>query len=448
MAFNKDFVWGAAAASYQIEGAAFEDGKGLSNWDIFCRREGRIFQGQTGETACDHYHRYADDIAIMKEIGLRGYRLSLSWCRILPSGTGKINQKGIEFYDKLINELLNNGIEPYITLFHWDYPNELQKRGGWLNPDSPKWFSEYVKVVVEHFSDRVKNWFTINEPQCFIGFGYGGTRHAPAWGLGVKDTLSAAHNVLLAHGMAVSVIRTYSKQKAKIGFVPQGLVSFPETITDKNIEASKIDMFSVKERSVHNNVWWMDPIYKGEYPKDGVELFGSCMPKIGSDDMKIISQPLDYFCINTYGGTPVYMDKDGAVQPAKRFDGYPENSREWPLDFDALYWGAKFFYERYRLPILIAENGISLCDWVCLDGKVHDTQRIDFMERNILALQKAYNEGIPMHGYFVWSFMDNMEWMAGYAKRFGLVYVDYRTQKRIIKDSGLWYAKFIKDFYK
>lgn len=445
MTFDKSFVWGAATAAYQIEGAYKDDGKGLSIWDVFCTQEGRIFQGQTGNIACDHYHHYKEDVQLMREMGLKAYRFSISWPRVLPDGTGRINEKGLDFYDKLVNELIANGIEPYVTLYHWDYPYELQKKGGWLNPDSPKWFAEYTQVIVDRLSDRVKNWFTLNEPQCFIGLGHFDTRLAPGLKLSVKELLTAAHNTLLAHGMAVSVIRQRSKQKANIGFAPQGLVSFPATVCEADIQAAKQEMFSVKkERPVNNNVWWMDPVYKGEYPEEAWKLFEKEMPVIGPDDMKLISQPLDYFAINTYGGTPVFMNESGKPELLKRYDGYPENAREWPLDFDALYWGAKFFYERYKLPILMAENGIPTCDWVHLDGKVHDTNRIDFLQRNIMSLEKAAGEGVPMHGYFVWSLLDNMEWYTGYAKRFGLIYVDYPTSKRIIKDSGLWYKQFIQ----
>ncbi len=444
MAFDKNVIFGAAAASFQIEGAAEADGKGRSIWDVYCDRPGLVTEGHTGKIACDHYNRYKEDVRIMKQLALKAYRYSISWCRVMPDGKGAVNQKGLDFYDKLTDELLENGIEPYVTLFHWDYPQELMKRGGWMNPDSPKWFAEYSQVVVDKLSDRVKNWFTINEPTCFIGHGYSRSRHAPGYSLGLEDTLNATHNTLLGHGMAVSVIRDRAKIKPSIGFAPQGLVAYPDTPTPENIEAARQYMFAVRN-GVINNSWWMDPIYLGEYPKDGVELFGKAMPEIGAEDMKLISQPLDFCGFNTYGGTPIIMGVDGKPMEAERPVGHPEGSREWSVDFDSLYWGAKYFYDRYKLPILLAENGVPTCDWISEDGAVHDMQRVDFLSRNLKSLEKAYDEGIPVHGYMQWSFMDNMEWYVGYTKRFGIVYVDYATQKRTIKDSGYWYRDFIKN---
>lgn len=450
MLFDENFVYGAATAAFQIEGAAYEDGKGLSIWDVRCMEDGYVEDGTTGETACDHYHRYEEDIQLLKKLGIQAYRFSISWCRILPEGTGRVNEKGLEFYDRLIDGLAANGIEPYVTLFHWDYPYELFKKGGWLNNDSPKWFAEFTRIVVDRYSDRVKHWFTINEPSCFIGLGYRQRHHAPCLGLDLKSSLAAAHNVLLAHGMSVQVIREYAKQKPMIGFAPQGHIAYPwqdgsQELRKQDIEAAKQHMFSVRDSGLVCNTWWMDPVYKGEYPEDGRKLFERFMPQIGADDMKIISQPLDFLGMNSYGGTPVVMGADGRPQVVKRSAGSPKNASGWSLDFDALYWGAKFFHERYKLPILISENGMSANDWVSTDKAVHDVDRLDFLKRNLLALDRAHKEGIPMHGYFVWSFLDNMEWMHGYDKRFGIVFVDYETQKRTIKDSGLWYADVIRN---
>lgn len=443
MYFNKDFIWGVSTAAYQIEGAFDEDGKGMSVWDVAELREGYMTDGASGNVACDHYHRFREDIALLKKLGVKAYRFSVSWPRIMPDGTGKVNEKGVEFYNNLIDELLKNGITPYITLFHWDYPYELFLRGGWLNPDSPKWFEEYAKVCTDCFSDRVSHWFTLNEPQCFIGLGHRRTIHAPCLGLDLKSTLIAAHNALLAHGRATAVIRKNAKTKPCIGWAPQGHIAYPVTDSPADIAAAKEYMFSVRDTYFMNNSWWMDPVYKGEYPKDGIELFGKAMPHIGQDDMKIISEPLDFCGMNSYEGQPVRMGADGRPEKAERPCGHPDNSAGWPVDFDFFYWGAKAFYERYKLPILIAENGMCCNDWVSLDGMVHDAARRDLIERNIISLDKAYREGVPVHGYFAWSFMDNLEWHHGYSKRFGLVYVDYPTQKRTIKDSGLWYAKMI-----
>lgn len=446
--FDKNFVFGTATASFQIEGAYNEDGKGLSVWDVSCMEKGFVTDGHNGNVACDHYHRYKEDVAMMKKLGLKAYRFSISWCRILPNGVGEVNEKGLEFYDKLIDELLANGIEPYVTLFHWDYPYELFCRGGWLNDDSPKWFADYVKIVVDRYSDRVSNWFTLNEPSCFIGYGHRQRVHAPHLGLDMKSSMRAMHNALLAHGMAVSVIRSNAKLKPTIGFAPQGHISYPVENTEANIEAARAHMFSVRDSSMINDSMWMDPVYLGKYPADMLEKYGEFMPKIGQNDMKIISQPLDFCGINSYLGTPIAVDENGVGYEAERAKGYHCNASGWPIDCDAFYWGARFFYERYGLPVVVTENGMSENDWVSLDGSVHDAGRIDFLDRTLRSLDKAFREGIPVAGYFLWSLMDNMEWNYGYSQRFGIVHVDFETQKRTIKDSGYWYSDLIKSITK
>lgn len=445
MSFKKDFVWGAATASYQIEGAAFEDGKGLSVWDICSHQPGFVKHGNTGDIACDHYHRYKEDVAIMKKIGLKAYRLSISWPRVIPDGVGDINEKGLQFYDNLIDELLANGIEPYITMFHWDYPNELYKKGGWLNPDSSDWFAEYAKVLVERYSDRVKYWMTINEPQCFIGVGHKDGVHAPGVKLGDSYLLQASHNTLLAHGKAVQVIRKYGKQPCEVGFAPASVVNSPETNSEKDIEAARKATFEcTKENYVWANSFWMDPIFLGKYPEELKEL-EEFMPEIGPDDMKIIQQPLDFFGVNNYHGGIVRHSKEKGFEWVKRADGYARTAIDWPVTPESLYWGPKFFYERYKSPILITENGMSNIDCVCLDGQVHDPVRIDFLTRYLSALKQAAKDGVDVKGYFQWSLMDNFEWSLGYNERFGLIYVDYPTGNRILKDSAYWYSGIIKN---
>ena len=443
MSFSKDFVWGAAAASYQIEGAAYEDGKGLSVWDVFCKKEGTIWSGQSGDTACDHYHRYKEDVALMKEISLGAYRLSVSWPRVMPQGTGAVNQKGVGFYDKLIDELLAAGIIPYVTLFHWDYPDELYRRGGWLNLDSSDWFAAYAKVVVEKLGDRVKHWITLNEPQCFIGLAHQNGIHAPGDKLTVAEVLMAGHNALLAHGKAVQAIRAYSKAECRVGLAPVGVVSVPATNRPEDVEAARQATFSLTHKNCWNNTWWTEPVFSGRYPEDGLKLFGSDAPSVGDGDMKTICQPLDFFGVNIYIGLPVRAGKEGQPENVPLPVGYAMTAFRWPVTPDALYWGPKFFWERYKLPIFITENGMSNVDWVSLDGKVHDPQRIDFLNRHLLELQKAAGDGVDIGGYFQWSILDNFEWTEGYKERFGLVYVDYPTQKRILKDSAYWYKDVI-----
>jgi beta-glucosidase len=444
MSFKKDFVWGAATAAYQIEGAAFEDGRGLSVWDACCKRPGLVKDNNNGNIACDHYHRYKEDIQLMKKLGLKAYRMSISWTRILPEGIGKINEKGLDFYERLVDELLDNGIIPYVTLFHWDYPQELYKKGGWLNPDSSDWFAEYTKVVVERLSDRVKHWMTQNEPQCYIGLGHSSGEHAPGLKLDLSDVLLAGHNSLLAHGKAVQTIRKYSKGACEIGYAPVGIVSFPDTQSKEDIEAARKATFGVSDANLWNSSWWIDPVYLGSYPEDGLKSFEKWLPKIHAEDMKTIFQPVDFLGLNIYHGSRARMGQNGKPEMVRKNEGCDQTAFKWQVTPEALYWGPKFFYERYQKPIVITENGLSNVDWVSLDGKVHDPQRIDFLNRYLREYKRAAQDGVDAKGYFCWSLMDNFEWAEGYNERFGLIHVNYQTQKRTIKDSGYWYKNVIE----
>ncbi len=444
MSFCKDFAWGAATASYQIEGAAFDDGKGWSVWDVFSRKPGAIKDGFNGDVACDHYHLYKTDVQVMKEMGLNAYRFSVSWPRVMPEGTGKVNEKGLDFYDRLVDELLKNNITPYVTLFHWDYPYELYKRGGWLNPQSPEWLAEYAKVVVERLSDRVKNWITENEPQCYIGGGHYGGEHAPGLKLDLKDVLLAGHNSLLAHGKAVQQIRASAKQPCLIGYAPAGWWLWcPKTTSPGDIEAARALTFGNPEKNISTSAWWMDPVYLGKYPEDGLAGFEPWMPEIGQDDMKIISQPIDFQGINMYQAYIAREGADGKPENVERPKGFDKQAYDWPVIPETLYWGPRFFYERYKKPVFVTENGMANVDWVSVDGRVHDPQRIDFLYRYIRELKRAAADGVDIRGYFVWTLTDNYEWAQGHAQRFGLTHVDFNTQKRTIKDSGHWYRKVI-----
>ena len=446
MEFPKDFLWGAATAAYQIEGAAYEDGKGLSVWDAFCRKENAIWNNQNGDVACDHYHRFQEDVGLMQQIGLKAYRFSISWPRVLPAGTGQINPAGLDFYDKLVDELLAAGIQPFATLFHWDFPQDLYKRGGWLNPASSDWFAEYTRVVVERLGDRVGQWMTLNEPQVFALLGHQVGRHAPGLQLSFADVLQIAHNALLAHGKSVQTIRAYSKLAAKVGLAPSHQGAIPWDANDpENIETARDFTFRISGRMLWGMSWWMDPVFFGEYPADGLELFEADLPDISPEDMTTINQPLDFFGFNLYTGNYVRRNPDGSFQ----FEHYHDpndalTAMEWPVSPEALYWAAKFMWERYQKPIYITENGMANCDWVALDGKVHDPQRIDFTQRYLLALRRAIAEGAQVAGYFYWSLMDNFEWGFGFKRRFGLVYVDYETQERVLKDSAHWYRQVIR----
>ena len=439
--FDKDFIWGAASASFQIEGAPDSDGKTPSIWDIHCKKEGAVFNGDNAEVACDFYHRYKEDIALMKELGIKAYRMSLSWNRILPDDSGRVNAKGIEFYNGVIEELLKNGIEPYITLFHWDLPYYIFRKGGYLNGDFPVWFENYAKVVIEHFSDRATCFMTFNEPQVVMG-GFRGTNRAPMLDMDDYETVRMAHNILLAHGKAVKIMRRYAKQPVKIGLANQGWFFYPKQNTSKNIKSAKKATFEFDNvsRWYSSQCWFSDPVYLGRYPEPLISELKKYLPQTWEQDLKEICQPLDFCGQNFYNATVV--DENGKITNENAGEMY--NSEGWNICPSGIYYAVKWLYERYKLPVLITENGICCHDWVSLDGKVHDPQRIDFVNRYLIELEKAYNEGVEIDGYFYWSFTDNMEWSEGYRPRFGLTYIDFATQERIKKDSFYWYKNLIK----
>ena len=441
MSFRKDFIWGAATASYQIEGAAFEDGKGPSVWDRFSHEPGKVLEGHTGDVACDHYHRFKEDVRLMKAMGVKNYRFSISWPRLLPQGTGEVNEQGVAFYNALIDELLAAGIRPIVTLFHWDYPAALQARGAWENPESPAWFLEYATLCARRFGDRVKDFITFNEPQCFIGLGYCTGVHAPGYVLPPSATIPMSHHVLLAHGMTVRMLRE-TVPGVRVGYAPCGDPRIPASDRAEDIEAARKAYFSVPGSAKDwpfSVSWWSDPAILGRYPEEGLQHFRQYLPAGWEKDLKTICQPLDFYCQNIYTGRLVRAaDKQGweeLLQPV----GHPKTAIQWPVTPDALYWGPKFLYERYGLPFMITENGMSSHDVVSLDGQVHDPQRQDYMHRYLRAYKRAAEDGVDAIGYLAWSLMDNYEWANGYTDRFGLVYVDYATQERIVKDSFHWY---------
>lgn len=442
MGFDKDFLWGAAAAAYQIEGAVKEDGRGPSVWDVCGHGKHVVQYDETGDIACDHYHRYKEDIQLMKEMGLKCYRFSISWTRILPDGTGTVNEKGLEFYSNLVDELLANGITPLVSLFHWDYPYALYQKGGWMNPESPKWFEDYVRIVVDALSDRVSYWITINEPQCFIGCGHAFGSHAPFVQMSTKDLITMSHNVLLGHGRAVKCIREHAKTKPQISFAPIAPVFIPKDSSEAAIEEAKSKTFGMDRfRFIFSITWWSDPIILGKYPEEAYELFGEDIPRYSREDMELISQPLDFYGMNVYYSS---ADRPEEGYPENMWQGRAQTGMDWVVSPEVMYWSPRFLYERYGLPIMITENGMAGMDWVHLDGKVHDSHRIDFTHRYLLEYKRAAEDGIPLKGYMHWSVMDNFEWAYGFNKRFGLIYVDYQTQKRTIKDSGYWYKEVIE----
>lgn len=446
MGFSENFVWGAATSAYQIEGAVKEDGKGEHIWDVYVKEPGHIYGGHNGNSACDHYHRFREDVSIMKEIGIMAYRFSIDWSRVLPEGFGSVNESGIAFYDSLIDELLKNGIEPYITLHHWELPYEIYKRGGWMNPQIVKWFGEYARLIAGRFSDRVTHFFTLNEPQCFVGLGYLTGDHAPGIKAPLRDTFEMAHNALKAHGRAVQMLRQYGKQRLTVGYAPTCGMCYPETEKAEDIEAARQALFAMNQDDRNwtwNVSWWSDPVLLGNYPEEGLKRYEPYLPRITDEDMKLIAEPIDVYGQNIYNGRCIRMGRDGMPEEVKRCEGFPKTAVLWPVTPEALYWGPRFLYERYRKPIYITENGMSCHDVVSIDGKVHDPNRTDFLARYLKELKRAAGE-IDLRGYFHWSLMDNFEWEKGYSERFGLVYVDYQTQKRMKKDSAYWYQDVIR----
>ena len=441
MTFPSDFIWGGATSSYQIEGAATRDGGGASVWDMLGRQPGRINNGDTGEIACDHYRRYREDVGLMAGIGLQAYRFSVSWPRVLPEGTGTVNARGLDFYSRLVDEMLQQGITPWVTLFHWDYPYALYCRGGWLNRDSAGWFADYTGLIVDRLSDRVGHWLTLNEPQCFIGMGQLDGTHAPGLQMGVAEVLRAAHHALLAHGQAVQVIRARAKTHPRISAAQASQVSIPDTDAPEDIEAARNHMFSIREQGFFNNTWFSDPMILGDYPADGLALYEADMPAMQDGDLATIHQPLDFFGANIYSGRYVHATSDGGIEKVLDRD-QPVTAMGWPITPEALYWAPRFFHERYHLPIVITENGMAHDDRL-ENGAINDQPRIDFLQSYLRHYARAIAEGVPAQGYFLWSVMDNFEWAEGYSKRFGLIHVDYASQRRTLKVSAQWYRRVI-----
>lgn len=437
MSFPKDFLWGAASAAYQIEGAYNEDGKGMGIWDSLT--EGRVAHWENGNVACDHYHRYREDIALMKQLGLKSYRFSVSWPRVMPA-PGVVNEKGLQFYSDLVDEIIAAGMEPMCTVFHWNLPMWAYEKGGWHNPEIADDMAAYAAILADRLSDRVKYWMTYNEPACFIAFGYMIGLHPPfEHGENLpgeehdRNLAGVTRTTLLAHGKTVLALRAHARQSLMIGMALNGGVHTPMGDDTEAIELARSRTFNADSHA-HSLSWWADPPILGKIP--------ARMQGFLSDaDIAVIHQPLDFFGFNCYNSAN-YDDWNG-LNPAV-YPGMPRTDTGWPITPEVLYWAPKFLYERYQLPILITENGMANADFVMRDGQVHDIARIEFLNGYIGQLQKAVEEGIPVIGYSYWSILDNFEWTSGFSKRFGLVYVDYRTQKRTLKDSALWYADVIR----
>ena len=434
--FPKNFVWGAATASYQIEGAWDEDGKGENIWDRFSHTPGNVQDGDTGDVACDHYHRWREDIGLMKELGLKAYRFSIAWPRIFPNGRGEVNQAGIDFYSQLVDALLKAEIEPCVTLYHWDLPQAIQDEGGWPARMSVDAFLEYADVVSRALGDRVKNWITFNEPFVSAFVGYEEGRHAP----GVKDlhaAIAASHHLLLSHGLAVPIIRKNS---------PDASVGITLNLTPQEpASPSAADREAAVWRDGYINRWFLDPLIGRGYPQDMVNAFGSGMEFVQNGDLETIAVPIDFLGVNYYARGINRSTKISEEENAPRivFPNEEHTEMGWEVYPEGIYKTLGRLYFDYAFPaIYITENGAAFVDEVNADGRqVDDPARLSYIRRHLQQVHRAIEIGVPVKGYFAWSLLDNFEWAFGYSKRFGLIYVDYETQQRIPKSSAKWYGQ-------
>ncbi len=443
MKFPKDFLWGSATAAAQIEGGFDRDGRGPSIWDNICPEEGRSLNGSDARVTCEHYTHWREDVALMKEIGLKSYRFSISWSRLYPDGFGAFNGKGAAFYDGLIDELLAAGIEPMITVYHWDMPEEVYKRGGWLNPDCAEWFATYAAKVAELYSDRVDKFIVINEPESILEGGYNSGLLAPFEKLPFDRALQVMHRLLIAHGDAVRAMRKAAKRSIQIGMAIVSDAYIPNTEQSEDIEAARKLTFDKRGKNFYKNIGFFETAHTGKYPDCIEKEYGSWFSH-PEEDMKRIHAPLDFFACNAYKAKRVRLNERG--EPEKMLYPYYTNynAKGWPITPECVYWAARFFYEKYRLPVYFTENGIATVDLPDDQGRVEDPARIVYIKEHLRYIGRAIEEGIPVKGYYYWSFLDNYEWRMGFSARFGLVYVDYATQKRTLKRSALRYKSIIE----
>jgi beta-glucosidase len=439
ISFPPDFVWGAATAAYQVEGAVHEDGRGESIWDRFSHTPDKVQNAETGDVACDHYHRTAEDVQLMQALNLNSYRLSVAWPRIVPDGGTKVNQPGIDFYNRLVDQLLGVGITPYVTLYHWDLPQPLEDLGGWLNRATADRFAYYADVISRALGDRVKHWITLNEPWCSAFLGYVIGVHAPGQHQEFHVGLKAAHTLFLGHGKAVAAVRA-NVRDAQVGIAINPSQAEPaSTSPDDLIAARRVDGAQTR--------WYLDPFFRGEYPADVVEWVGKDMPEIAPGDMATIAAPLDFLGINFYNRQVVAHDPSDDNPYHIKFlhpDG-EYTTMDWEVAPDSFYRLLARIQRDYHLKaIYITENGAAFADQL-ENGAVHDPRRVAYLHGHLNAVARAIGEGVPIKGYFVWSLLDNFEWAYGYSPRFGIVYVDYTNGlRRIVKDSGRFFAQVAK----
>ncbi len=435
--FPGGFLWGAATSAYQIEGSPLADGAGASNWHVFSHLPGRIAGGDNGDIACDHYRRWPQDIALMRELQLQAYRFSLSWSRVLPEGTGRVNTAGLDFYDRLVDGLLKAGITPLPTLFHWDLPYALDERGGWAERDCAEWFADYARVVFARLGDRVTNWMTLNEPWVVVDGGYVHGVHAP----GRRDLAAAAqaaHNLLRGHGLAVRCLR--AEASGNIGIVVN--LEPKDAASD-----APADLDATRRADAYMNRWYLDPLRLGRYPDEMQEMFGNAWPTFPSGDFAVIGEPIDFLGLNYYTRSVNRADADAAPTGAApvRQAGALYTETGWEVRPESFRQVLNWIRTRYgELPIYITENGAAFADPpVDTDGRVRDPLRTAYLRSHLGAIRDAIADGVDVRGYFAWSLLDNFEWACGYAKTFGLAHVDPATQARTIKDSGRFYSDVI-----
>ena len=439
LSFPKGFIWGSATAAYQIEGAWNEDSKGLSIWDTFSHTAGKIYQGNTGDKTVDHYHRWPEDVQIMASLGLQAYRFSTAWTRVQPTGQGAVNRAGLDFYDRLVDALLENGIQPYLTLYHWDLPQPLQDMGGWANRDIASHFAEYARIMASRLGDRVRAWMTLNEPQVAALAGYFFGEHAP----GLRDpslAFQATYNLLVGHGLALEALRSALPASAEIGIALNLSPIHPASSSDTDqLAAQRID-------GIMNRLF-IEPLLLGTIPPDVQESFGAFLPNPLPGDLKRISAPLDFLGINYYSRAVIRYDPDVPIAQASQVQPIGnEYSLMWEIYPPGLHEILTRVWNDYHpAKVLITENGIPVPDGLDLDKRVRDYRRIRYLRDHLAQIHQAIVDGIPITGYFVWSLVDNFEWSLGYHPRFGLVHVDFESQVRTIKESGRWYAQVIRD---
>lgn len=439
--FPAGFVWGTATSSYQVEGAVNEDGRGPSIWDTFTHTSGKIEDGSTGDRANDHYHRYKEDVRLIKDLGAKAYRFSIAWPRVFPDGSGAPNPKGLDFYNRLVDELLANGIEPYATLYHWDLPQALQDRvGGWRSRDTAKAFGDYAGYVAQRLTDRVKNIFTLNEVGRFLPFGYALGVDAPGLKLPPAEVNQARHHVALAHGLAVQAIRAKGRPGTRVGPAENITACVPAINTPENIRATEI---ATREL----NAGFLGVLLEGKYTEAFLQYAGVDAPKFTAEELKIIAQPNDFVGLNIYAPHCYVLATDGAPgwKPLPMPASFPHMNSDWlRIAPETIYWAPRIAAKLWNIKsIYISENGTSGEDKVGPDGQIYDLDRIMFLRNYLAQLQRATADGVPVHGYFLWSLMDNFEWIFGYEKRFGLYRVDFETQARVPKLSATFYRDVI-----